>query len=101
MQILRDSTLVRVIVLLVVALFAVVCGIHIAGAHHDGHIDGLTLTAVFSLVMSLLFLLNRTAALLPAGRPTLVASGNTCHRPTQADPAPPDSFRGSLLPLRI
>lgn len=43
----------RLVMVLVLTLFIVMCGLHLGGAHHDGHGDGLVV-ALNVLLLSLL-----------------------------------------------
>lgn len=42
-SLLTRSPLIRIVLLLLVAVFFVVCGLHLAAAHHDAEADGLGL----------------------------------------------------------
>lgn len=65
----RRGSLLRVLCLLVLLVFLVICGIHIAGVHHDEDPNGL------SLVDRLTFL-TIAALLLLGGMPRM--AGRTC-----------------------
>jgi hypothetical protein len=57
----RSST-AKLVCLVVVILFVLVCGIHVAGAHHDGDADGLSLgdssaAAILAIVLLMGFAL--------------------------------------------
>jgi hypothetical protein len=53
----QGSDVAKVICLVVVILFVLVCGVHLAGAHHDGDGDGLGLADRFSAIVLAMALL--------------------------------------------
>ncbi|MFP5298786.1 MAG: hypothetical protein ACLGHL_07355 [Actinomycetota bacterium] len=49
----RRSLGVQLLILLLIAVFFVVCGLHLAAAHHDGDADGLVFGATILALLSL------------------------------------------------
>lgn len=50
-SLLQRSPFVRIALLLLVAVFFGVCGLHLAAAHHDGGNDGLALGEILGLLV--------------------------------------------------
>lgn len=86
----------RVACLALLVLFALVCGIHFAGAHHDGDADGLGLTDAFSLISIVVMVMMLGASSAPVSasiRAPRAAIAFSNLELFESDPQP--SFRGA------
>ena len=97
---LTSSRAGRVLCVALLAAFVLLCGLHLAGAHHDSHGDGLGLASeplLLALVAALLVLVVVTAT-----RRSPAPSASSIAAPFAGAPPPrPTSFRLCLgSPLR-
>lgn len=80
---LSDTPTGRALSILVLALFVLLCGLHIAGAHHDSHGDSFALAGDAFVLLVLVGLL----ILLAFSRPPLQAFLIPTVRPRAAPPS--------------
>lgn len=83
----------RMLSILVLALFVLLCGLHIAGAHHDSHGDGFGVAAEAFVLLIMVGLLMLRALVRPALDGSYVAAGSD--RP---DTPPPGRMGSGLSP---
>ena len=59
----------RVVCLVVLLAFLLMCGVHLAGAHHDGEAHGLAVAAIFGLLVFVFTARRCSDIAFPACRP--------------------------------
>jgi hypothetical protein len=97
-QLVKRSTVTRVLCLVILLLFVLICGIHVAGAHHLGDSDGLALADGVVALAAIGALLLAVAIGGSKRRPPVRPRSSSRRTSSRASPK---SGRGPLVvPLR-
>jgi hypothetical protein len=90
--------MVRALCFVLLVLFVLVCGVHVAGAHHDAELDGLGLgNVIATLAMAYAFLLILIHATRSHRLVALRSSGQYRFRPGRAFDS--DRHTSRVMPL--